>query len=102
MEVFSAARFDVMHVGIHHYVLGTRRRFHTRAPGTMVPVRMTDEEHLGIGELEAQLLHALADHWNGTFQIAVDQDVALWRRDEISSQPFAADVVNVANHPVGR
>ena len=42
------------------------------------------------------------DHRHGTLEIAVDQDIALRCRDQVRSESFAADVVNVAYHTVRR
>jgi hypothetical protein len=67
-------------------------------PASWSQCAMTDEKDLHVAELEAQLLDARADHRHVGFEIAVDEDVALGRRDQIARQPFAADVVEVSGN----
>src|SRR5207237_222931 len=64
--------------------------------------RMADQENLHIAELEAELLDAGANQWDVRLEIAVDEDVALRRRDEVIRQPFAADVIQIAGDPERR
>ena len=70
--------------------------FDHRAAGVVIPMRVADQQNLDVVELEPELFDTGANHWNIRFQIAVDEDVTLWRRDEIVREAFAADVVQIA------
>jgi hypothetical protein len=54
--------------------------------GDVVGVGVAGEQDLDVGHLEAQRLHGFADQRNGLLKAAVDQNVALRRRDEIASR----------------
>jgi hypothetical protein len=61
-------------------------------------VRVADEQDLDVGEAESELLDARAQERHGLDEVAVDEDVALGRGDEVARQPLAADVVEVAGN----
>jgi hypothetical protein len=63
---------------------------------------MTDEQNLDVAEVEAESFDALADQGRQRFQIAVDEDVAFRRDDEVGCQIFAADIVEIARDPKRR
>ncbi len=52
--------------------------------------------------MKAEFFDAGLNLWNRLLQIAVDQDVPLWRGDQKGRESFAADVVDVSGHLVRR
>src|SRR5258708_21176775 len=87
---------------MHDHVFRAGQLLDLGAAAIMVEVGMTDQQNLDITEAEPQFFNALAQKRNRSFEIAVDQDVSLRRRDQVSSQPAAATVVNVADHAIRR
>ena len=61
----------------------------------MVPVRVADEEDLDVSELESEPLHTGPDERNVLLKIAVDQDVPLRSGDEIVSEVFAVNILEI-------
>ena len=53
------------------------------AAGVVVGVGVADEQDFDVGELEAKLLDAVADLRGRSFEVGVDEDVALRRDDEV-------------------
>jgi hypothetical protein len=49
----------------------------------VVAVRVTDQNDLRIGVFEAQRRDALFDQGHILLEIRVDQDIALWRIDQV-------------------
>ena len=65
----------------------------------MIPVRMADQQHLDIAELESQLLDARLDHRHVRLEVTGDEDVTLRRRDQIVRETLASDLVQVLGDP---
>src|SRR5262245_49322778 len=59
-------------------------------------MRMADQQDLDVGKLEPELLDAVADQRDIRLEIAVDEDMAVWRRNEIVCEATASDVIEVA------
>jgi hypothetical protein len=57
---------------------------------------VADQKDPDIAKLESEFLDAGPNQWNTRLEIAVDEDVALRTGDEIISEAFAADVVQIA------
>ena len=95
LKVCTPARFDDVGIALHHHVGCTRQLLHSRAASVVIPVRVADQQDLHVTELEAQPRHARLNLWYAGFEVTVDEDVSLWRRDEIAREPRAADVVEV-------
>ena len=72
------------------------RRLICGAAGAVVVVGVADEQDFDVAEIEAERFDALADLRRGRCEIAVDEDVALRRDDEVGGEIFAADVVEIA------
>ena len=68
----------------------------------MVVVAVADEQDLDVAEVEAEGFNALLDEGRAGFEVAVDEDVALGRDDEIGGEVLAADVIEVAGDAEGR
>ena len=62
----------------------------------MIEVCMADEQNPDVFEVKAQLLDASANLRRRAFEVAVNQNVALRSRNQIRSQVFAPDVVQVS------
>src|SRR6185369_5872247 len=97
LKISLAAGLNNIDISIHHVIFRTGQFFHQRAAGAVVPVRMADEENLGVGEMKPEFLNALANQGNGSLQAAVDEDVSLRSGDQVGSQPLASYVIDVAN-----
>src|SRR6185369_4619919 len=96
IKVTLTTRLDYIDIAFHHHVLRAGKSFDRRTPATVVRVCMTNQKNLDVAELESQRLHARADHRYIRFEIAVDENVSLGRRDEIARQSLAAHVVKIS------
>jgi hypothetical protein len=96
LKIGLATGFDHGHVGVHDHVACAGQRLDLGAAGIVIPVRVADQQNLGVFEFESELFDTSLEQRHICFQIAVDQNVALGRRDQITRQPLAADVVQVA------
>ena len=96
MEVGFAAGFDNWHVRIHDFVFRVRHFVDLRAARAVIVVPVADEQDLRVGKVKAKCLDALFDLRGRRVEIAVDEDVALWRGDQVGGQILAADVVEIA------
>src|SRR4029077_6392398 len=107
-ELGSAPKIDLSavldrgHVSIHHHVFGASQLLDGWAARAVIPMRVADQENLGVAEAKPQFFHARPNHRHGFFQIAVDQNISLRRGDQINGEPLAADVINISDDPVGR
>jgi methylthioribulose-1-phosphate dehydratase len=101
-EVGFAARFDSWHVGVHDAVARAGLLLELGAAGAVVVVGVADEQGFDLMGLEAELLDAGLNLGGGCGQVAVDEDVAAGRGDEIAGEVAAADVVEVAGDAEGR
>ena len=68
----------------------------------VIPVRVAAEDDLDVLEVEAQVLHRLAEVRDRILPVGVDQDVPLGRRDQKRREALGADVVEVSSDSVGR
>src|SRR4030088_753601 len=93
LEVRPAARFDDRHVGIHDHILCAGKCLDRRAASVVIPVRMTDQQNPYVSEPESQSFYTGPNEGNARLEIAVDENVALRRGDEIIRKAFASDVV---------
>ena len=100
-EVGAAAGLGVGDVTLHYLDLGMGQALNLGHAGDVVVVGLAVEEDFGIGEAESESLDVLADLGRRGSQIAVDEDVALRRGDEVRGEIVAADVVQVAGDPEG-
>src|SRR6185295_12784904 len=95
LKVALATRFYGWYVRIHDQILCASQPFDSVAAGVVIVVCMTDQENLYVSELEAELLHAGPNHWHTLFEITVDENMSLRRRDQITRQPLASDVIEI-------
>ena len=102
LKVASAAIFDDGHIAIHHHVLCAGELLDERAARAVIEMRVADQQNLDIAEVKSQALDILLDRGHGAFEIAIDENVALRRRDQVGGQVLAADVVNVGDDLVRR
>src|SRR5689334_1624401 len=63
LEVAPASCLDYRNVCVHDHVLGPGERLNLRAPRTMIPVRMADQQNLCIGKVEPEFFDAVPDQW---------------------------------------
>ena len=89
---------DGGHVGVHHHQLRAGVRLDEADAFIVIAVRMADQEDLRVGVLEAEALDALADGGHILLEVAVDQDVALRRGDQIHGEVRRPDVIEVAGN----
>ncbi len=68
----------------------------------MVEVRVADEKDLHISKVKPQFFDALPDQRDGSFQIAVNQNVPGGCRNQVRGEPSAAYVIDVADHAMRR
>ncbi len=101
-EVLCSTGFDIGYVGVHDHVLRPGFMLDLGAASAMVVVGVADEQNLYIAPVEAEFLNARANLWRGSGEVAVDEDEALRRDDEIAGQVAAADVVEIGGDAVGR
>ena len=64
-------------------------------------MRMTDQQDLDIGKLEAQRFDTAADERHIFFKRAVDKNVTCRRRNEIAREFFGADIIKIARYAEG-
>ena len=102
LEIGLAAGFDHGDVAVHDVVLCAGELVDRGAAGAVVVVRVADEQNLDVAEVEAEGLDALANQRQEDFEIAVDEDEALRRDDEVGGEVFAADVIEIAGDAEGR
>ncbi len=65
-------------------------------PGAVVVVPVADEQDLDVAEVEAERFDAVLDLRRRGLEIAVDENVALGCRDQVSGQVVAADIIEIA------
>ena len=90
------------HVAGHHIVLCAGLADNLRAARAVIVVRVADEQNLDVAEAEAKRLNALANQRRGRREIAVDEDEAFGRGDEVRGEIAAADVIEIARDAEGR
>src|SRR6185437_13445785 len=95
LKVEFPAGFDDRHVGVHHHVLGAGERLDPGTSGVVVEVCVADQEDLDVAELEAEVLDARFELRDVLLEVAVDQDQAVRRRDEVAGEGSGADVVEI-------
>src|SRR5260370_10967878 len=66
----------------------------------MIVVRLAGEQIFDVAETEAELFDTGADQGNTFFVVAVEQDTAFRRNEEVRSQKIGADVVDVAGDSI--
>jgi hypothetical protein len=101
LEVGFAARLDDGDVGVHDIVFGAGELLDAGAAGAVVVVGVADEQDLDVAKMEAEGLDALLDEGHAGFKVAIDENVALERDEEIGGEVFAADIVEVAGDAEG-
>ena len=102
MEVGRATRLDDGNVLRHDVVFGAGETLDCCAAGAVVVVSVAYQEDFGVGELEAELFDALLDERRRRFKIAVDEDVASGRDDEVAGEISAANVIEIPSDVKGR
>ena len=101
-EVGFAAGLDVLDVGVHDHVLCAGFLEDLGATGAVVIVGMADEQDFDLTPFEAELFYAGADLGRRGGQIAVDENEAHIRGDEVAGQVAAADVIEISGDAEGR
>ncbi len=96
LEVGAAAGLDDGYIGRHDFILCVRLAKDFGAAGAVVVVRVADEQDFDVSEFESKRLDALADERGRRRKVAVDEDVALRRDDEVGGEVLAADVIQTA------
>jgi hypothetical protein len=102
LEIPLPAGFDFGHVRIHHHILRTSQLLDGSTTRAVIPMRVADQENLDVAEVKAQLFDTVSYQRDRACKTAVDQNVALRRRDQVGGQALAPDVVDIANDSVGR
>src|SRR5262249_38330765 len=95
VEVLFAAGFDDRDICVHHHVFRPGQLLDPCATSAVVKMRVADQKNFDVGKLEAQFLDTLANLRHARFEVAVDEDVAGRRSDQIAGQAQAADIVDV-------
>src|SRR5215472_7311241 len=95
-------RLQQGHVVGHCHYLRTGHLLDQGITFLVIPMGVIAQQYLDVGELEPELRHRLLDRWHVAFICAVDQEMSLRRHDEKRAERIGADVVDVADDPVGR
>ena len=62
----------------------------------MIPVRVANEKNLRVRKMETEFFDTRGNHRHIGLEIAVDEDVAFWRGDQIARKSPAPYVVQIA------
>jgi hypothetical protein len=101
-KVCAASGLDVGDVGVHDHVFSAGFALDAGAAGAVVEVGVVDEENPDVVIVKAELLYTGANLGRGGGEVAVDENVALWRGDEETGEIAAADVVEIGGDAAGR
>src|SRR5580692_378525 len=102
VEIRSAAGLDNRNIGRHDLIFRMRLAQNLGAARAVVVMRVANEKNLDVAPMQSKRLDAFANERRRRVEIAIDEDVAGRRDDEIGCEIFAADVVQIAGNPESR